>query len=153
MAEIIDFKRRTILDDVTILIFPPKSTPAPPVVPTEAMAVCREIRRRFDEVRRLVDRELSLENEPGYSAARIVARIAEDQLERFCDQLLKRPISSWDDVVVRAEILRASSEYSLDGLPCWCSPNECPNRDEAMAGQLLAAVVHLGGVGRLAIHD
>jgi hypothetical protein len=127
------------------------ATAGPPPIPTETVAICREIRRRHKEVRALVSYEMSLEGAPGHSAAEQRAVAAEEAFWQFCDALAARPIRSWDDVLIRAEVARACSQFAIDDLPAWCSPEEGNNRDARTIGALLAAAIQMGGIGRLGL--
>lgn len=123
----------------------------PPPLPPGHVAVCKEIRRRLVEVRRLISAEMALEGETGHAAAESEAVAAEQAFASFCDELLALPINGWSDVVVRAEVARANSQFTLLGLPSSCDPGEGNSRDVESLGHLLAAVVKVGGVGRLEI--
>ncbi len=146
------FNRRGFLGSAASVLAAGSAAAAlPPPVPAGHVAVCREVRRRHAEVRRLISAEMFLEGEPGRAAAECAAVAAEHAFESFCDDILSLPINGWGDVVVRAEVARANSQFTLLGLPSSCDPGESNCRDVESLGHLLAAVVRVGGVGRLEI--
>lgn len=144
-----DIHRRGFLGSAATLLAAGSTSAALPPLPPGHLAVCREIRRRLGEVRRLISLELSLEGEPGHAEAEAKAVSAERAFESFCNELIALPINGWSDVIVRAEVARANSQFTLHGLPSSCDPGEDNCRDVESLGHLLAAVVKVGGVGRL----
>lgn len=124
---------------------------SPPPLPEGHIAICREIRRRLKDVRRLIGAEMAIEGEPGHAAAEATAVAAEHAFNCFCDDLIDLPISGWPDVVVRAEVARAMSQFTILGLPSACDPSEGNDREVEALGHLLSAVVKVGGVGGLEI--
>lgn len=143
--------RRGFLGTAASVLAAGTAAAVPPPLPEGHLAVCREIRWRLAEVRRLISTEMALEGEPGHAAAELAAVSVEHAFESFCDDLLALPINNWGDVVVWAEVARANSQFTLLGLPSSCDPGEDNSRDVESLGHLLAAVVKVGGLGRLEI--
>jgi hypothetical protein len=82
---------------------------------SETQSLTAEIRRLHARHYALVDHEMSIEvqksdpNYPAYEAAISASLAAWDELEALAKRILARPVQSWADVAVLAELAKATT--------------------------------------------
>lgn len=119
-------------------------------VAAECEALKRQIRGLHAKVYKLVRLELDLgtrKGKPGYRRyrkARYDAHRAEEELDRLTLGILARPVRTWDDVGVLAELARAHAEPSIGGGFALIEGSSADIRSLTM-GTLLVAALKMGG--------
>jgi hypothetical protein len=125
-------------------------------VSADQAGLIRQIRELKTKVDRLVSVEMGLETPKGhlghrkYRRARHAAHRAEAELDRLTMEALRRPVKTWGDVAVRAELASAHAERSLHGGFALIDDNlpldRRSNLSDYAMGALMQAALAMGGV-------
>ena len=139
-------------------VLPQEANASTAPISAEHIALIERIRAVKVEVDRLVMVELDTETQPGrpgyrrYRRACHEAKRAEEQFDCLTVECLRRPVTTWGDVAVIAELALAHAERDIEGGLSLISnqeslivaPFECDLRDYTM-GTLMLAARNMGG--------
>lgn len=118
------------------------------------VATCRKIRSFHKEHIRLLSAEASIEDDtPEHIAAMKATDKLSSEFVRYADELIAKPVRSWDDVVIRAELVRAHGQFESPpaaGDSYYDDVLSGSDRESRMLRSLLAAVLDMGRKGGLA---
>lgn len=132
----VPLSRRLVLSAPAAFAMPAAAAPAiADVNPDPELAA---IRCRVREYWEAVSAEVNLENCPGYSEACAQAKALHDELAVLADGVFSRPVTSWLDVVKRAEVSGLYFEHPTGEL----ANSMCPS--QRALGHVLDAVFAMG---------
>lgn len=100
-----------------------------------------ELRLRRQALHSAIAEALESERTPAYEAACAKARRRSQELDDLAGLVWRRPVGSWDDVVMRAEVALAYHEGAVDGTIEGLDAS-CPF--ERSLAELLTAVATIG---------
>ena len=144
--------RRAVLAGATLAIAAPGSVVASDC--SVLIATCRKIRSFHKEHVRLLCAESAIEDDtPEHAAAMRATDAASEAFVKYADELLAKPVRTWDDVVIRAELVRTHGNFESPpgaGDSYYDDVLSGSDRESRMLRALLAAVLKVSGIERAA---
>lgn len=145
--------RRALLAGAAVLATSPAAALAVPST-TSLIETCRKIRSFHKEHVRLLRAESAIEDDtPEHAAAMRATDAASDAFVKYADELLAKPVRTWDDVVIRAELVRTHGNFESPpgaGDSYYDDVLSGSDRESRMLRALLAAVLKVSGIERAA---